>query len=566
LSSTQINWSWYAGELPPGDMLAWDVETDYFETGGNNLIQVAVSNGEETIVAREPWDIKLVLGHLRAGYWRTLVTHNGWYADVPWTNAWLGKEMPWGEDMMVLGHLMDENQSLSLKNLAIKYLGIENWKDGINAAKDSDEFALYNAQDAVYTARLFRLFTGALGARAKVGREIIAPAFQALRECTQRGIFISSKAVTDAETYFKDKISCLEGVLLNDFDVDKPRSAQVLGAALRREGHHLGETPSGQPSTSKATIARLKPSPLVNAIKEFRTADKAYSAFVKPYKRIVESEDGRAHADYTVIRTVTGRTSARNPNIQQLPRDSKLREFFSAPPGSRLVSADYSAVEYRVAAWVAGEEGILQRYRDNPGFDPHIWMASVIYGKPESEVTKEERQIAKSANFGLLYMAKPFTLREYVFKTTGINMPLIEAERVSNLWHKTNSGFKGWYIRTWEGMKANGYTESATGRRRHFVADVRKQPKWKRDADLREGVNFQVQSLAADIALLGLAECSRRGLPINGFIHDSISFEFSEHDSDKTEQIKQCMIDYPINYLKQNFGVDFNVPLQIEVK
>jgi DNA polymerase I-like protein with 3'-5' exonuclease and polymerase domains len=242
-----------------------------------------------------------------------------------------------------------------------------------------------------------------------------------------------------------------------------------------------------------------------------------------------------------------------------------LRAFFSAPLRRRLLNADYSAIEFRVAAWVAGEGSIIQRYRDCPTFDPHTWVTAQFYGIPESEVTKEQRQVFKSYNFGLLYMAQPKTVQEYIFKTTGLEISLEEAERGHKFWHGQFPAFRRWYAQTWEELKAYGYVESATGRRRHFVDEVIYQPRWKRAADLREAVNFKVQSLAADIALTALARCHQVGLPINGFVHDSISFEIGDNE-DLTEWITQCMVEYPVNYLRENFGVNFTMPLAVEIK
>lgn len=584
MSSKGVPWEWYDGYLPSGPALSFDVETDWFlsKKKTNNVIQAAVSNGTDTVVAREGsmWTMLIEL-YARYDKKCVLVAHNGWFADVPWIRKVL-KSFPFNQgETMALGYLADENQRLGLGPLCQKYLGVEDWKYGIEASPDSDEFAEYNAEDALRTMQLYDRLTVLLGERSKLVDRIILPGMQALDACSQRGIYISPEAVRVAEEFYGTRISELRKRLADEFGIDNPRQRKVVGERLLEEGHRLAKTgKSQQPSTSKATLGRLKETPLVSSLKKLWVFDKANGAYVKRYGLISRTGDGRSHAPYSIIRadkeknkdasggTVTGRTSSPD---QQLPRDPILRAFFSAPPGFKLVSADYSAVEYRVAAWVAGETGIIRRYRESPGFDPHTWVASIIYRKPESEVTKDERQIAKSANFSLLYMSQPQTLVEYIHKTTGRVLPLEDAVRIYNLWHATNPGFKGWYLRTWEFIKEHGYAESVTGRRRHFGTprDIVRMPRWKRAASLREGVNFQVQSLAADIALIGLRACQEHGLPINGFVHDSITFELEEdmvHDSLTNSLIHKCMVDIPPQYLKEHFGVDFDMPLQIEVK
>jgi DNA polymerase I-like protein with 3'-5' exonuclease and polymerase domains len=204
-----------------------------------------------------------------------------------------------------------------------------------------------------------------------------------------------------------------------------------------------------------------------------------------------------------------------------------------------------------------------------------------MYGIPESEVTKEQRQIAKSANFGFLYCAQPNTFVEYVHKTTGRVVEYAEAVKIFKAWHEAYPAFKPWYGRTWDFLSEYGYVESVTGRRRHFVCgdphptglDIKrskpilKQPAWMRAAALREGVNFQVQSLAADIALIGLNKCYADGLPVNGFVHDSVTFELPERNVKGYEgDIRHAMVDWPPLYLKEHFGIHFDMPLEIEIK
>jgi DNA polymerase I-like protein with 3'-5' exonuclease and polymerase domains len=578
-----VIWSWYeGGELPQGDVLSFDVENDFYQLKAakikapSTVTQCAVSNGTDTVVARGQGlrDMLCALEYT-ALKGTALVGHNAWYADVPWIRA-TRPRFPYNTgETMALGYLMDETQPLALKDLCMKYLpDVEDWKDGITLDQTTDEFAEYNATDALLTMRLYERLSALLGGRVRLVPRIIMPAMLALAACSSRGIYLDKHAIGLADEFYRGELSAATASL-QVLGVDSPRKRALVGQALLADNHKLGTTETGKPSTSKATLARLKSTPLVEALKDFWKLDKAYSAYVKRYKKLSESGDGRSHSEYTVLRTVTGRTSNSD---QQLPRTPLLHAFFSAPSGFNYVSADYSAVEFRVAAWVAGEQGIIRRYRDNPSFDPHRWFAAMLYGKPGDEITKDERQIAKSANFGLLYMAQPGTLVEYVRKTTGRELPLKEASRIYKLWHSELPAFKPWYGRTWDFLSEHDFVESVTGRRRHFTSEivnptgldkhrikpVLKQPAWMRAAALREGVNFQVQSLAADIALIALRKCELEGLPVNGFVHDSVTFELEE-GVDITEKLEKYMVRYPVWYLKKHFNVDFTLPLQIEV-
>jgi DNA polymerase-1 len=565
-----VNWSWYEGVLPEGDTLSFDVENDFYELkkikskAETTVTQCAVSNGTDTYVARGE-ALTAMLDALSV-YPGTLVAHNGLWADVPWIRR-THPQFPWnGQDTMILGYLMDETQSLSLKALCVKYLGVGNWSEGVHADPNSDTYAEYNATDAVYTLRLYRHLSELLGPRLKLATHVVLPAVLALGACSIRGIYLDKRAIGLADEFYSTKISVVLKTLREEFGVSSPRKRQLVGEALTEAGHKLGHTETGKLSTGKATLSRLKETPLVLALKEFWSLDKAYSAYVKRYKKLSETGDGRSHAPYTILRTVTGRTSSPD---QQLPRADErfpgtllVNSMFSAPKGYKLVSADYSALQFRIASWVAGEQSILQRYRDNPSFDPHSWFAPKI---------QASRQIGKSANFGLMFKMGPHSLVEYIFKMTGRVVSLEEATFIHDSWHAELPAFKQFYIKTWEQMKEYGYVETFTGRRRHFFNTpkevVRAKP-WLRERCLKEGINFVMgQGPEADITQIALAKCHSEGLPLNWFVHDSIAFELPEGTwRNHEEHIRYCMCEWPVLYLKEHFGVDFNMPLEIQVK
>src|SRR4051794_18369785 len=120
---------------------------------------------------------------------------------------------------------------------------------------------------------------------------------------------------------------------------------------------------------------------------------------------------GRIHPSFNLAGTVTGRMSSSEPNMQQVPREREFRRLFKAPPGRAFVIADYSQMELRVAAIIAGEEALLEAYRG--GKDTHRLPAGMLLAKPAGDVTKEERQLAKAVNFGLLYGQGAKGLQDY---------------------------------------------------------------------------------------------------------------------------------------------------------
>lgn len=518
------------------------------------VTQIAfTSTGENALVCA--WPVQFL-------FEGQLVHHNGLEFDLPQIGL-----PPGGYDTMYLGHLLDENQPLGLEPLCVKYLGVRGWKEDEFAPLGSDELAAYNARDAVYTLRLFHKERELLGDRIKIYERIMLPARIALNECSRRGLWIDGEQVertrvrVDAEiARERSRVITLasEWVQVEKFN---PNSVAHVAVVLDKMGVELPKTrKTGRPQVDKGVLQSLD-SPFAHALLEYRGATKIKSTYVTPYAKAAATANHRMHPEYTVIRTVVGRTSARNSNVQNLDREL---EFFGAPPGAVFVKADYSALHFRLAAFCARAESIIGRYAKNPAWDPHRFFASRLYRKAEELIDKLERQIAKSGNFALLYLGDAHTLQNYAYKM-GIELPLGLCEDIVRAWHATFPEFRPWYERVWDEVKSQGYVETATGRRRNF-GDVRLLNRSGRAAVLREAVNMKVLGLEPDIALLGLAECHRQALPINGFFHDAISFEFDNLQAfcDNKEQITRAMIAYPMLVLEAEFGVRIDVPLEVE--
>jgi uracil-DNA glycosylase family 4 len=561
-----VDWSWatpglYTPNAADGP-IALDIETNYdyaTKKGGETVTQLgwSVMDGR-TYVSRD------VRQYTQAFKDAQVITHNGWDFDIPHLQA-MGYSIPYGWDTMVMAYLDDESQPLNLEALSVKYLGVRGWKDERTAEQGSDEFALYNARDASYTLRLYRELARSLGDRIRIADKIILPARLALNHCTERGVYINPEAVKKAQAHYEsllEKQNTRIRALLPS--VSNPNSNREVGTALVESGIHLPTTPSGQFSVGKETLAKVEQTPAVKAVRAQRLTQKRVSSYVKPYAKVVGVGDGRAHPPYTIIRTATGRTSSW---VQTLPRDTMLRDFFGAPNGRVLWQSDYSALEFRGAAFVAGEQGIIERYRENPAFDPHIWFAARFYGLAEDLIDKLMRATAKSANFGLLYMATWQTLQEYALKVAGLHLTDDEAKAIRRMWHEVFPGFASFYASTWDTLLNYGYIETITGRRRHF-GQVQKLNESERRAALREAVNTQVQGPCSDVALLGLGACDTAELDTVLFWHDAVWGEspIGVNRIELEQTLNHCMIDEPIRILKEDFGIDWNMPLQIEVK
>jgi DNA polymerase-1 len=234
------------------------------------------------------------------------------------------------------------------------------------------------------------------------------------------------------------------------------------------------------------------------------------------------------------------------------------------------VEADYGALEFRLGAWFSGAKTVLDNYAENPDWDAHTWFAREFYGlKPGDEVTRQMRQVAKSANFSQLFGGYWKTMQTYG-AGLGIKLSQKNCEQAHEFFHHLLPEVRPWWASVSDRVKRHGYIETPTGRRRNF-GEWKNIPYQMRGDVEREAVNMLPQSFGHDLTLLSLANCHAEGLPIVHELHDAILFEMDEFTSEEQKLnfealVRGCMIDRPRATLKAEFGVDLTVPLTVEFK
>lgn len=519
-----IDWIRAADPTFAGGTVAYDIEC--LDAQGHITeapTQVAFATPKESYTLVCAWPTKLMLAAPT-----NLISHFGWDFDDQKTGLQSTR------DTAALAYLDDENQPLGLESLSVKYLGVKGWKeDRQGAGLGSDELAEYNARDARNTLLLHDVLCDRLGDRVRIADRILLPARLALNECSDRGLRIDLVSVLTARAKFADaimeaRVRCR--TIADDAKLN-PGSYPQVAAALRGRGYDLPKTDADHDATDKAVLQDLL-DPFADAVLAYRAAVKADSTYGAPYEKAARSDDGRMRSHYTVIRTVTGRTSSQrdkrydpSTNVQNLPRD--LRHFLRD-----VLMVDYAGIEFRLAAWLAQEETIVGNYAQDSKWDCHTYMA---------QRAGISRQAAKTLNFSSLY------------------------DVTNDLFRRVYPGFVPWWNGILDEVKAYGCVQSPTGRRRHFG-------EWNlihasdRVSAWREAVNFPVQSLAADLALLALACCHRQKMPINGFFHDAIGFDLAGGWTPDYEQIRYCMVDEPLSILREQFGVDITIPIEVDFK
>ena len=247
--------------------------------------------------------------------------------------------------------------------------------------------------------------------------------------------------------------------------------------------------------------------------------------------------DGRIHGRFDPTGTATGRFSSKEPNLQNIGR-GPLRECFIAPEGTKLVVADYSQIELRAAAAIAGETKMIEAYQR--GEDLHRGTAAAVLGKTVDAVTKEDRQLAKAVNFGLLYGQSAPGLVKYAASSYGVTLPEDDAREIRTKFFRTYGSLRQWHGESHRRAE-QGVSEIRTvlGRRRLIPPE---SSAWERFTAL---VNTPVQGGCADgmkRALVQLASKLPPSARIVSTVHDEIIVEAPEHDAEDVRRTVEAVM------------------------
>ena len=295
-------------------------------------------------------------------------------------------------------------------------------------------------------------------------------------------------------------------------------SPQQLQAALQRAGVTVA-------STNEETLKESGDTRFVPLVLAYRGAEKQAQQAVALIESI--ASDGRIHGRFEPTGTATGRFSSREPNLQNIGR-GPLRECFIAPEGFSLVVADYSQIELRAAAAIAGETKMIEAYQR--GEDLHRGTAAAVLGKSGEAVTKEDRQLAKAVNFGLLYGQSAPGLVKYAASSYGVALPEDDAKEIRAKFFRTYGQLRQWHGESHlQAEKGVREIRTVLGRRRLIPQEA---SAWERFTAL---VNTPVQGGCADgmkRALVQLATALPPSARIVSTVHDEIIVEASEHEAE----------------------------------
>lgn len=306
-------------------------------------------------------------------------------------------------------------------------------------------------------------------------------------------------------------------------------------------------------STKKETLEKLAEThPEVLLIMQYRHWSKAHSSFGEKLPTHINPVTGRIHPNVNQTGADSGRFSFSNPNLQQIPRDKKYRGCFVPQEGYVYVIADYSQIELRIAAEIADDERMITAYVN--GDDLHRLTASLVGGIALEAVTKEQRQLGKAVNFGLIYGMGAKKLRVYAESNYGVKLSLEEAEGFRGNFFDNYSGLRNWHKSTLDRLRNEDLREIRTlsGRVRY----------WKESPSLSAVLNTPVQGTSADITKVALKNIGPEFDDLGAFpvvvVHDEIVLEVPEENSEQAASfLETAMICAGQRFIKK-------VPIEVE--
>ncbi|BAQ63231.1 DNA polymerase I (plasmid) [Geminocystis sp. NIES-3708] len=347
--------------------------------------------------------------------------------------------------------------------------------------------------------------------------------------------------ITKADNNNNEQLTLVSNEFDFRTDIDLNSTKQVL-EALNKIGIPCQ-------NTNSKTLKKLLPEypEILKPLLEYRKLTKIISSFGDSLINKINPVTGRLHGSYWQLGAQTGRFTSSNPNLQNLPRNKEMRSCFIASPNHKLIIADYSQIELRIASEVANDKTMIEAY--NRGEDLHKLTASIVLNKPLSEVTKEDRQIAKSANFGLIYGSSVNGFRGYAESNYGISLSESEAKTIMDNFFKSYSGLANWHKKTKSRIYNGGINETRTISDRIRYCD---------NASPQKILNTPIQGTGADILKLALANLVKTLKPYGdkvkllATVHDEIILEAHEDIAeDVAKVLSEVMVSSGKEFLKR---------------
>jgi len=468
-----------------------------------------------------------------------------------------------GFDTMIASYLLNPgNRQHNLDSLVFTELGFEKISK-INLADtqpaqltidfkslDPEKLSLYSCEDADFTNRLVKILTKRLQTEnlTDLFNKIEMPLIPVLGEMENTGIKVKIEPLQLLDHEVSAKLAKLEKAIhklaKNKFNINSTKQLkEILFEKLAIPTNNIKKTKTGF-STAEDELEKLNDlHPIIPLLRDYRELNKLQTTYLNALPKMINPKTGRIHTSFNQTVAATGRLSSNDPNLQNIPTRTeegrKIRDAFVAEQGFELIGFDYSQIELRLAAHMAGDKKMITAFKNEE--DIHTATAAEINGVKLTEVTKNMRREAKAINFGILYGQGPHGLSQ----SAGI--PYYQATEFINKYFLAYPSIKKMVSSSIKEAQKNGYALTLFGRKRPLPEINSNIPMVRKSAE-RMAINTPLQGTAADLIKMAMIKVAEL---IDGHeeevrmllqVHDELIFEIKKDRMDYYGQkIKNIM-------------------------
>ena len=542
-------------------LLALDFETDSLDAWHSHPIGISLAIkpkeafyvpvaphnvGGEPSAFNNPEKVRSLLSPLFADNGMTIAAHNakfdykvsrGWGIDRWKCKIWDTMTAAWVVDPERNTYSLDSLAAYTFDCAPLKYMDIVPKGETFNVVP-LETATRYSGEDADFCIRLKHHLEPVLKKTESLAlfENLEMPLLPILAEMEGEGIKIEPKALTSYGKELAIELDKIQSdtwkIVGHEFNLASTKQLQEV-LYVERKLTPGKKTKTGYSTDAAALEELAREDPVPALILRHRTLSKLKSTYVDTLADMADGE-GRLHTNFVQTGTATGRLSSREPNLQNIPvraeEGRRIREAFIAKSGCVLISADYSQIELVILAHLSQDKNLVSAFRENR--DVHARTASLIFGIDENEIKPEQRRMAKTINFGVIYGMSAFRL------ANELDISRTEAQNFIKAYFDTYSGVRQFIEETIKKTEQTGYVTTISGRRR-YIPTINSHNKTEKSAAERIAVNTPIQGSAADIvkmAMLNLdksltAEKSKARLLLQ--VHDELILECPKSDAEK---------------------------------
>ena len=533
-------------------IFSFDTETDSIDPIAANLVGISFSLDENTAFyipiqhtkTDTEIDLKYIVSNLQNLFKNKNITVVG--QNIKYDMNVLHKydvNMDCGiQDTMIMSYILDSSGKHDLDTLAERHLDIQTIKYEELVGKGKKQLVLsdlpaedvyrYACEDADITLKLYEYFKNKLNKLSDqmiLYNDVELPLIKILSRMELAGVKVDKGKLSQLSKNFGKKITELENniyqIVGQNFNISSPKQLQEIFYE-KMNLPVLKKTPKGQPSTSEDVMIELADHhQLPKLVLEYRNLSKLKNTYTDKLGETINNNTKRLHTSYNQTVTITGRLSSSNPNLQNIPIKTKdgrdIRKTFIPERGSTIISADYSQIELRVMAHLSQDKILLESFKNNE--DIHSVTAKEIFSIP-GQPSIEQRRVAKTINFGLIYGISSFGLAKQ------LRIDNSEAKEFIDKYFLKYSGVKRFMSEIKKEAKNQGFVKTIAGRR-IFLPNITHSNFQIRSAAERTAINAPIQGTAADILKLAMIQIDKWlgsedvNIKMLMQVHDELVFE-----------------------------------------